>query len=374
MLRSTYNKLTKHTSKHAINTSKSLGLSLKYSFGQKKHFHKNKKFEKRVKQKPKIEDFENFKRTSIPQKPSFLREKKPEQLETVAKIEIEGTKQSQNPDVQYKFDELLGIMVPLESTDMTAPLKNIDQERQIALDKKEFDQELQQVQKTKGKSMVKTMGRQIKIEAPKVKLTKYLSGASVMSTRAAKKLIKEGNILVNKKRVDQNIKVSDYDKVEIWTKNGLKYVGKEEARLWVFYKPRGIVCTDYDPHGRITVMDYLRESKQILGTPKQLKSMNDKYGKASKSSDYEDILREESQEGRNVDIIEHVIGVGRLDFNSEGLYLMTNDGDLARCLELPINKVERVSSISGLRIDFKALSSLFNQMLGIQSQSLWQIQ
>ena len=130
------------------------------------------------------------------------------------------------------------------------------------------------MKKNKGKSMVKAMGRKIEIEAPKIKLTKYLSGASVISTRAAKRLIKEGNILVNKKRVYENMRVSDYDRVEIWTKNGLKYVGKEDARLWVFYKPRGLVCTDFDPQGRLTVMDYLRESGQILGTPKQLKSLN----------------------------------------------------------------------------------------------------
>jgi 23S rRNA pseudouridine2605 synthase len=196
----------------------------------------------------------------------------------------------------------------------------------------------------KGKSLVKSMGRTIQLEAPKVKLTKYLSGASVMSTRAAKKLVKAGHILVNKKRVYENVKVSDYDKVEIWSKDGTKYVGKEDARLWIFYKPRGLVCTDFDPERRLTVMDYLRESGQILGTPKQLKSLNPKLKKNNKF-DYEEIKREDAGEHRNIDVIEHVISVGRLDFNSEGLLLLTNDGDLARALELPSNKVERVSLI-----------------------------
>jgi 23S rRNA pseudouridine2605 synthase len=53
-------------------------------------------------------------------------------------------------------------------------------------------------------------------------------------------------------------------------------------------------------------------------------------------------LRKENPEGKNIDVIEHVISVGRLDFNSEGILLLTNDGDLARTLELPSNKVERV--------------------------------
>ena len=128
------------------------------------------------------------------------------------------------------------------------------------------------------------------IEAPKIKLTKYLSSASVMSTRAAKRLIEEGNILVNKKKVKENILVSDYDKVEIFTKDGAKYVGKEDTRIWVFYKPRGIVCTADDPEGRITVMDYLRESNQILGNKKQLKSLNQKTKANSKMQTYESLL------------------------------------------------------------------------------------
>ena len=53
-------------------------------------------------------------------------------------------------------------------------------------------------------------------------------------------------------------------------------------------------------------------------------------------------MRKENPEGKNIDVIEHVISVGRLDFNSEGILLLTNDGDLARTLELPSNKVERV--------------------------------
>jgi 23S rRNA pseudouridine2605 synthase len=68
---------------------------------------------------------------------------------------------------------------------------------------------------------------------------------------------------------------------------------KEPARLWRYYKPRGLVTTARDPQGRPTVFDAL---------PKDMP---------------------------------RVISVGRLDLNSEGLLLLTNDGELARKLELP---------------------------------------
>jgi len=68
---------------------------------------------------------------------------------------------------------------------------------------------------------------------------------------------------------------------------------KEPARLWRFYKPRGLVTTARDPQGRPTVFDAL---------PKDMP---------------------------------RVISVGRLDLSSEGLLLLTNDGELARRLELP---------------------------------------
>jgi 23S rRNA pseudouridine2605 synthase len=68
---------------------------------------------------------------------------------------------------------------------------------------------------------------------------------------------------------------------------------KQPARLWCYHKPRGLVTTARDPQGRPTVFDAL---------PKDLP---------------------------------RVISVGRLDLNSEGLLLLTNDGELARNLELP---------------------------------------
>jgi 23S rRNA pseudouridine2605 synthase len=75
----------------------------------------------------------------------------------------------------------------------------------------------------------------------------------------------------------------------------------EHTRIWLFHKPRGMVTSHFDPEGRLTVFDRLKD----LG------------------------------------IHSHVVAVGRLDFLSEGLLIITNNGELARALELPSNQIER---------------------------------
>ena len=67
----------------------------------------------------------------------------------------------------------------------------------------------------------------------------------------------------------------------------------ERTRMWLYHKPRGLVTTNHDPEGRATVFDALPED------------------------------------------LPRVLSVGRLDINTEGLLLLTNDGGLARMLELP---------------------------------------
>lgn len=76
---------------------------------------------------------------------------------------------------------------------------------------------------------------------------------------------------------------------------------KENTRVWLFHKPREMVTTHFDPNGRVTVFDRLKD----LG------------------------------------INQHVISVGRLDYLSEGLLIITNDGELARAMELPTHRIER---------------------------------
>lgn len=135
-------------------------------------------------------------------------------------------------------------------------------------------------------------------EAPKLdRIAKYLARAGIASRRDSEKLVAEGRIKVNGKIIDTPAtKVGPNDKVEFDNKP----VGKKElTRLWRYYKPDGLVTSHKDEKGRQTVFDVL---------PKEL--------------------------GR-------VISVGRLDITSEGLLLLTNDGELARHLEHPSTGLSR---------------------------------
>jgi len=80
------------------------------------------------------------------------------------------------------------------------------------------------------------------------------------------------------------------------TVDGAPMAERERTRLFLFHKPAGLVTSARDPEGRQTVFDFLKER-------------------------YPDLPR--------------VVSVGRLDINTEGLLLLTNDGGLARTLELP---------------------------------------
>ena len=123
------------------------------------------------------------------------------------------------------------------------------------------------------------------------RIAKRIARAGLCSRREAEVWIGEGRVKVNGKKVTSPaMNVSDADAVVV---DGKLLQQKQEARLWLYHKPTGLVTTHKDPEGRRTVFDAL---------PKTL--------------------------GR-------VISIGRLDLNSEGLLLLTNDGGLARKLELP---------------------------------------
>ncbi len=125
----------------------------------------------------------------------------------------------------------------------------------------------------------------------KERIAKRLARAGVCSRREAERLIADGRVAVDGETLTSPaISVTRDARITV---DG-KRIGKaERTRLWRFHKPRGVLTTHRDPEGRPTVFD---------GLPKAL--------------------------GR-------LISVGRLDFNSEGLLLLTNDGGLARRLELP---------------------------------------
>ncbi len=124
------------------------------------------------------------------------------------------------------------------------------------------------------------------------RIAKVLARAGIASRRDAEKLIAEGRVKLNGAVVTEpGTKVGKGDILQV---DGKVVGAAEPTRLWRFHKPEGLVTTHRDEKGRATVFDHVAK----LGLPR-------------------------------------VISVGRLDLNSEGLLLLTNDGALARRLELP---------------------------------------
>lgn len=134
----------------------------------------------------------------------------------------------------------------------------------------------------------------LKIEASEKngeRIAKRMARAGLCSRREAESWIAEGRVKVNGKKIDSPaLNVTELDEIRV---DGKLLAGKEQTRLWLYHKPVGLMTTHKDPEGRPTVFQSL---------PKTMP---------------------------------RVISVGRLDVNSEGLLLLTNDGELARKLELP---------------------------------------
>ncbi len=123
------------------------------------------------------------------------------------------------------------------------------------------------------------------------RIAKVIARAGICSRRDAEKLIAEGRVLLDGELVTQpGTKVQGHQVVSV---DGKPLSEPEQTRLWRYHKPNGLVTTHKDPHGRPTVFANL---------PKTMP---------------------------------RAVSVGRLDFNSEGLLLLTNDGELARRLEMP---------------------------------------
>ena len=132
-----------------------------------------------------------------------------------------------------------------------------------------------------------------------LRLQKIISTAGIASRRAAEKLIEEGRVSVNGRTVTELGTKADPDRDEIRV-DDRRVKGAERHRYLLLNKPRGYVTTRSDPQRRPTVIDLLKGVR------------------------------------------EYVYPVGRLDFDSEGLLILTNDGDLAARLMHPRHEVERV--------------------------------
>ncbi len=140
-----------------------------------------------------------------------------------------------------------------------------------------------------------------------MRLQKFISYAGYASRRMGEQLIREGRVRVNGIiALEPGIKI-DPDKDRVFIDNKLLTI--ETKRLYfAFYKPKGVITTNKDPFGRMTIIkflnDYMRRNKRLEYLPR-------------------------------------IYHIGRLDKDSEGLLLLTNDGYLTNLLLHPSHKIEK---------------------------------
>lgn len=120
------------------------------------------------------------------------------------------------------------------------------------------------------------------MDTVEVRLNKYLADCGVCSRREADKLIEQGKVTVNGRTAAMGSKVTQRDRIAV---NGRQLQGKPEKAVLAFYKPVGVTCTEQDRHAEKIINDYVNYPVRVT------------YA-------------------------------GRLDKESEGLLLLTNDGDL----------------------------------------------
>ena len=126
---------------------------------------------------------------------------------------------------------------------------------------------------------------------PGERIAKVIARAGVASRREAERLIADGHVRVNGQKIDSPaLNVTPSDTITV---KGRAIGPADPPRLWLYHKPAGLVTSARDEKGRPTVFDALPED------------------------------------------MPRVMSVGRLDINSEGLLLLTNDGALKRRMELP---------------------------------------
>ena len=137
--------------------------------------------------------------------------------------------------------------------------------------------------------------------AGKERIAKFLSRAGVASRRESERLIEAGRVALNGVVVTHPATLVGTD--DALAVDGKEVAALEQSKIWRYHKPAGLVTTARDPQGRPTVFAALPKS------------------------------------------LPRLISVGRLDINTEGLLLLTNDGELARYLEHPVQGISRTYRI-----------------------------
>lgn len=130
-----------------------------------------------------------------------------------------------------------------------------------------------------------------------MRLQKFMAQCGVASRRQCEEYIASGRVLVNGNVASLGTVIDETTDTVVF--DGEELSIKERRVVLLFYKPRGVVCTSQDPEGRKTVLSYFK------------------------------------------DFSERLYSVGRLDINSEGLLIMTNDGELALKIAHPRHEVTK---------------------------------
>ena len=152
-----------------------------------------------------------------------------------------------------------------------------------------------------------------------VRVAKFIADSGVASRRGAEELIAAGHVRINGTVIDSPVNfVGENDTVEIDDK---KISARIDTELYMFHKPINTITTLHDPRGRKTIYDCLGDEYKNL-----------KY-------------------------------VGRLDYKTTGLLLLTNDGDLARKLTLPSSNIERTYIATVNSTDFSHLDKARHGMV-----------
>ena len=196
----------------------------------------------------------------------------------------------------------------------------------------------------KDKNRVPRQKRELPAAAPKEaeRVAKVVARAGLGSRREIEEWIEAGRVAVNGEVLTSPaVTVTAEDTITI---DGEPLPERERTRLFIYHKPRGVVTTNRDPEGRTTLFEILPQ-----GLPR-------------------------------------LVSVGRLDLNSEGLLLLTNDGGLARVLELPetgwlrryrvrangeVNQAQLDALIKGITVDGVEYGPIEAELDRVQGANCW---
>lgn len=161
-----------------------------------------------------------------------------------------------------------------------------------------------------------------------MRINKFLAGAGVASRRGADLLIRDGRVTINGKTAVLGDKVNGNEVIKV---DQDRVGGEEKKEYWAVYKPRGVVSTASDEWGRNKVTDLAKSKARLYP-------------------------------------------VGRLDLDSEGLMILTNDGELALKLTHPKFHLEKEYEVeTDRKIELNKINPGINKIKKVSGNKMWMI-